>query len=142
MGLDYTHLRIYQDAQPVGGERGRAAVAELATRGSQNHQLLLRLVDRGAILEQTEDPALLLQEIELLRQAHGAVQPSMAQKLLTERDRYIAGRINSTLSPGETGLLFLGALHDVQPWLERDILVRQMHLPWGRRPAGPAMGGG
>ena len=43
--------------------------------------------------------------------------------MLKKRDRYIAGRINSTLGKGETGILFLGMLHSLKDLLDRDIHV-------------------
>ena len=43
--------------------------------------------------------------------------------LLEERDAYIAGRIDSTLAEGETGLLFMGMAHKVVRRLPRDVTV-------------------
>jgi hypothetical protein len=43
--------------------------------------------------------------------------------LLKKRDRYIAGRINTTLGKGETGILFLGMFHSLQGLLDRNIRV-------------------
>jgi hypothetical protein len=43
--------------------------------------------------------------------------------LLKRRDQYIARRINDTLLAGETGLIFLGMLHSVRSWLDKDIRV-------------------
>ena len=67
--LDALHLegprtRIYQDGLPICGFEERI-VRELANAGSSNHQLILRLLDQGAILMGTEDPQLLMEEYEL-----------------------------------------------------------------------------
>jgi hypothetical protein len=38
----------------------------------------------------------------------------------------MANRINATLLTGETGLLFIGVAHNVEPYLAPDIFVRRM----------------
>ena len=65
--LDGRKTRIYQDGLPICGFEERI-VRELANAGSSNHQLLLRLLDRGATLMGTEDPQLLMEEYELQKQ--------------------------------------------------------------------------
>jgi len=47
----------------------------------------------------------------------------LKDSLLQRRDQYIARRINETLRGGETGLLFLGLLHSIRPWLDEDVQV-------------------
>jgi isochorismate synthase EntC len=110
----------------------RKIVSELAEGGSRNHKLLMRLEGRGAVLMGTESPELLLAEynrtVEELagtgrRSSRAREMEDRAHSLLSERDRYIAGRINATLAPGETAVLFLGMLHNVEPHLEPDIRV-------------------
>ena len=120
--------RVYQDGLPVCG-REPVIVSDLAQAGSRNHKLLLALRERGAILMGTESPELLLEEYQLATAAFGA--PSTARKdfrekqlrdaLLEKRDRYIAQRVNTTLPGGQTGMLFLGMLHNVAPYLAADI---------------------
>lgn len=125
--------RVYQDGLPVCGNE-RRVVAELAEAGSRNHRLLLRLVDRGAILMGTESSELLLQEYQLAVNALTARGPRKAlrsagrerdlgESLLERRDKFIGARISGTLNKGETGILFLGALHSVEQYLENDITV-------------------
>ncbi|QVL47586.1 MAG: hypothetical protein KFB96_18055 [Thiocapsa sp.] len=41
----------------------------------------------------------------------------------SDPDPGLPGRINETLQAGEVGILFLGMLHDVTPWLASDIRV-------------------
>ncbi len=127
-------IRLYQDGLPVCG-RELEIVTEVAESGSLNHQILLRLVEKGAILMGTESPELLLEEYELAKQTLssnniGEIRPlktsqnEMRETLLRRRDRSIAERINSTLAKGETGIIFLGLLHSLDSLLDSDILVR------------------
>ena len=49
-----------------------------------------------------------------------------ADRLLGQRDRFIADRIAVTLGDGETGLLFLGALHRLDGLLPADIRLETL----------------
>jgi hypothetical protein len=140
--LPYERLRLYQDGLPVCG-REVEIVAELAKAGSRNHQLLLRLREKGARIMGTESSDLLVEEYQLVKQDF-ASKPEVARRgearrkalrdsLLKRRDQYIARRINDTLLEGETGLIFLGMLHSVGPWLDKDIrVVYPIHQPLNR----------
>ena len=132
-GLPWENVRLYQDGLPRC-EREAEIVTELASAGSSNHQLLLSLMKRGATLMGTESPDLLLEEYRLVQQILAAKGPEEAARiearhearsrsLLTQRDQYIARRINETLRAGETGLLFLGMLHSLESRLAKDIRV-------------------
>lgn len=138
--LDSRGLKIYQDGLPVEGELGRKIVEEAARRGSKNYQIILDLLNRGAELRKTEDPSLLLEEYELMtslvaassapdRARDYASYRSRKERLTTERDRFIADRIDKSLKPGETGLLFVGTYHDVLSGLAQDIVVRPLKDP-------------
>lgn len=129
--LDYARVRLYQDGLPVCG-REVEIVRDLARQGSRNHQLLARLMARGATLMGTESSDLLVQEYELARKALAggasepappARKPGESDAILESRNRYIAARINATLRPGETGILFLGMLHSLKGRLDPDIRV-------------------
>ena len=137
-------VRVYQDGLPECG-RELEIVAELVKAGSRNHKLLLELQQRGAVIMGTESADLLLAEYEFVKEALAARnhreaarmearQKAPREALLTQRDGYIAARINSTLASGETGILFLGALHSVAGLLDQDIRVVYPLL----RPAGGA----
>jgi len=138
--LPWEKVRLYQDGLPRCG-REAEIVRELAGAGSPNHQLLLSLMKRGATLMGTESPDLLVEEYRLVREILAAGDAEEAARLearhrgrsrslLAQRDQYIAGRINESLCAGETGLLFLGMLHSLDPWLAKDIQVRYpMHRP-------------
>jgi len=132
-GLNYKQLRVYQDGLPVCG-RELDIVRDLAAQGSKNHQLVVLIVEKGATLEGTEAPNLLLEEynyIKAILQAKteekvaGAREEyrQKSQTLLQKRDAFIAARIDSTLKDGEVGLLFIGAMHEVEKKLSDDIQI-------------------
>lgn len=120
--------RVYQDGLPVCG-RELEIVRDLAGQGNRNHALLLELHERGAVVMGTESPKLLLEELEALRAELGSEGAAPVRSpggaspvsLLQRRDEFIAARIDETLLPGETGILLLGALHDVAPHLPADV---------------------
>ncbi len=126
--LDYSQVKLYQDSLPVCGKE-RDIVAQLASTGSQNYQLLLALLAKGATLMGTESADLLVQEHALMTQQlhgkHHSLSLPTAQVLLTQRDTYIAQRINDTLQENEMGLLFLGLMHDIEKKLSNDIVLLQ-----------------
>ncbi|OGA18090.1 MAG: hypothetical protein A3H32_11235 [Betaproteobacteria bacterium RIFCSPLOWO2_02_FULL_63_19] len=130
--LPYTNVHLYQDALPCC-EKEYEVVRRIAESGSDNHELLLKLVDEGARLVGTEDASLLLHEYRLLQDVLGGQRQddddrnaNRKQELLVERDRFIAARINATLPTAEIGLLFLGGNHCVEPLLDADILVTRL----------------
>ncbi len=121
-------VRLYQDGLPVCGHE-REIVSELAGAGSRNHRLLLELEARGATLMGTESPDLLIEEYQLATATFAscatlktsASQQHLRDSLLEKRDRFIARRINTTLAAGESGILFLGMLHEAAKYLDSDI---------------------
>ena len=137
LGLDWSHVRLYQDGLPVC-DHVQAIVRELAQKGSDNHQLLVSLVERGAQLTGTESPELLIAEYEFNRRILGEAGSSQspathlpriqrqARQLLDDRDRFIASRIAETLGPHEQGLIFLGMLHSLDGRLARDIKLTML----------------
>jgi len=131
--LPYSRVRIYQDGLPVCG-REVEIITELAKAGSRNHRLLLRLRDKGATIMGTESSELLVEEYQFVKEEFASGKPGTGQRdkprrralkdsLLKRRDQYIALRISDTLRLGETGLLFLGMLHSIRPWLDKDVRV-------------------
>jgi len=130
--LPYASVRLYQDGLPLCGKEADI-VKDVAARGGRNHQLLVELMEQGARLMGTEDPDLLLQEYQFHQdalgggeQGHENQREDQSRKLLSKRDRFMAGRVNATLSAGEIGLLFVGMAHSVEPLLDADILVRHL----------------
>ena len=133
-GLDllFEKVRLYQDGLPVCGNEYAIVLAQAAE--SRNHRLLMRLMDKGAVIMGTESPELLLEEYELAKKmlaAGGnlksmkieASQKPVSDILLKRRDQFIADRINDTLGPGETGILLLGMLHSLGHLLDKQIKV-------------------
>jgi hypothetical protein len=132
--LDAPKTRIYQDGLPICGFEERI-VRELAKAGSSNHQLILGLLEQGAVLMGTEDAQLLMDEYELQKQhltqevgktSTPEKQGNRLDRVLKARDSFIAERIATTLQEGETGLLFLGALHRLDALRSTDIRVETL----------------
>ena len=128
LSLDATNLKIYQDGLAADGELGRRIVEEAAKRGSVNHQILLKLMNKGAVVRKTEDPSLLIEEWKLARESatgdisghqEGSAQPRSTEK----RDRFIAEAIDQTLREGETAIILVGAYHNVGLYLPQDITI-------------------
>jgi hypothetical protein len=135
LGLEMDKLRIYQDGLPCAGALGERIVRETAAKGSKNYQIVQKLMDRGAKIEATESADLLRQEygyIKSLLEAKTNEERRAAEerynqvkdKLLEERDQFIARSIDATLTEGETGLLFIGASHNVLAKIAGDIEVK------------------
>lgn len=130
--LPWDRVRLYQDGLPICG-REPEIVETLAVAGSANHQLLLDLMRKGAVLMGTESADLVTEEYHQARESlaaisHGgcggqAVHAAQSARLLRRRDQYIAKRIEGTLRPEEIGILFIGLLHSVEPYLPDDMLV-------------------
>ena len=115
--LDYKKVRVYQDGLPVCPIVDKI-VADVAAQGNPNFTIVKRLGSHGATIEGTEDPKLLLREYEC---AKNKTEPE--PDLLDMRDQFIAERIAATLQEGETGILFVGALHKVPKFLPDDIQI-------------------
>lgn len=127
-----TVIRIYQDGMPIGGDVGAKLIAMGAKDGIPNNQIVLSIIERGGILEKTENPVLLKEEYEIIKAIitakTGAARESLSAKykhrlyeLTIERDRFIAQRIKESLNDGELGIIFIGATHDVMKYLPSDL---------------------
>ncbi len=136
LGLEYEKTRIYQDGLPGGGELGMKIVNKTAEKGSRNYRIIKKLIERDATIEATENPQLLLKEYEFIKRVVSA--PSEKKRndairqyerakgsLIEERDIFIAKTIDATLKKGETGILFIGADHDVVSKLPEGIEVKK-----------------
>lgn len=140
----WERVQIYQEALPVCGKEARI-VEELAEKGSENHRLVASLLRKGASLVGTEDPNLLVREYDLLSRAFhgrdqkGSVQEGLSgyqaesEKVLEERDRFIAARIHETLTDGKTALLFMGIRHKVDQLLKDTFAITYIiyRIPFG-----------
>lgn len=131
------NLKIYQDGLMADGELGQKIIEEGARKGSRNYQIILDLMSRGGEIRKTEDVALLKEEykrILKLAQTRSVWERIMAyigyrlhrDRLMEERDKFIAQTVNETLKEGETGVLFIGAYHDVFPHLDKDMAIKEV----------------
>lgn len=136
LNLDYKKVKLFQDGLPKSGKE-IDIVRELALKGSANYKLLLNLIEKGAELIGTEDPQLLIREythVQDIAKGTGIEDGSdrlekyreISSLLLSERDGYIAGRINESLKEGETGILFIGIAHKVDKRLPEDIKIEYL----------------
>ncbi len=135
--LTICNIKIYQDGLVVAGEDGLKIVNEGVRLGSVNYKIISGLLGRGSTLIQTEDIALVQREITFIKKITSAkstrerdtfaLRYKLAQhKLLEDRDKYIAGTIESTLKEGDMGILFIGAYHEVLAKLSADIRIVQV----------------
>ena len=135
--IDVLGVKIYQDGMVADGAVGQRIVEESAKAGSRNYELVARLIKRGAILVKTEDFKLVKEERDrliALTQAKSIarkliifVKYKLAKgRLLNKRDRFIAKSIDESLGHGETGIIFIGAYHNIKKRLEKNICVREI----------------
>ena len=144
-GIDYSNALVFQDALPFTGHPEKIIehriVAEMASKGSANHQLVKWLIDQGAQLMGTESTELLIKEYEAVKKslAEGIYREISAEgesgineattSLLEARDQFIAQRITESLKDGQLGILFIGLQHRVQNHLPIDLAVT---YPFGK----------
>ena len=135
--IDVSGMKIYQDGMVAGGEIGQRIVEEGVRSGSRNYKLVAGLLKRGAVLVKTEDYNLVKEERDrmvAITQAKSTVHKlfefikyKLAKDgILNKRDRFIAKRIDETLSHGETGIIFIGAYHNIKKWLPRSIRLSEI----------------
>ena len=130
-------FKIYQDGMVADGADGLRIIREGIIQGSKNFEIIGKLLQRGAMLVKTEDLVLVKQEYAYIAKiAHSkspkekevwALRYKVAQgRLLRQRDDFIAKTIEVTLGEGDTGILFIGAYHDILSRLPGDIQVAQV----------------
>ena len=135
--LEVSGFKVYQDGLVADGEHGLKIVSEGVRLGSVNYRIISGLLQRGAILIKTEDISLVKREHSYITKVieaksrrereTAALRYKLAQqRLLQERDDFIAKTIDRTLQEGDTGILFIGAYHDVRSKLPADIRVVQV----------------
>ena len=137
---DLSQVKVYQDGLAADGEIGWRIVPEATKRGSENYRIVLELLQRGAELRKTEDPILLIHEHENITRAlqqrptdegppNAEEDCQQRERLLEDRDRFIAQTISETLREGEVGVLFMGANHSIASRLPADISVEAAKDP-------------
>jgi len=135
--LNVNGFKVYQDGLVADGAEGLRIVRESVSQGSKNYEIVGRLLERGAVLVKTEALSLVKQEFSyitkmtrsrsLKEREVAALRYKLARgKLLKQRDEFIARIINETLAEGETGILFIGAYHNVMNRLAPDIRAGQV----------------
>jgi len=134
---------LYQDGLPVCGIEDEI-ITQTADSGSRNYRLLVQLMARGGVPIGTEDPELLVEEYQAVRDCVEASprQRSAATsrykeksvRLLSARDAFVAQRVDETLPQKGLGLLFMGLLHRVDERLPEDIDMHYLiyRLPFKR----------
>lgn len=127
-------IKIYQDGMIMGGEIGNKIVEEGVKAGSKNYKIISNLLKKGAVLVNTEDFNLVKKERDKLLSITQSktITPKLfallkykltKNQLLNQRDKFIAKRIIETLNPGERGIIFIGAYHNIKEKLPKDIQI-------------------
>ena len=135
--IDVKDMKIYQDGMVAEDEVGKKIAEDTAKAGSKNYQLILKLLDRGAVLVKTEDFKLVKKEYDRLlaiTQAKSITKKIIAfikyklvkVILLNRRDNFIANRIEQTLKAEEKAILFIGAFHNIKKRLPKDIQIKEV----------------
>ncbi|MFA8436661.1 MAG: hypothetical protein ACEPOZ_19295 [Marinifilaceae bacterium] len=129
--------KIYQDGMVTDGEIAMKIIEDSIKSGSKNYEIVSDLIQRGAIIVQTEDLELVREELKSLQaitQTKSRTKKILRLisykltkgRLLKKRDKYIARRIAETLGENETGILFIGAYHKVKNKLPKDIQIIEL----------------
>jgi len=124
--LSAYNLKIYQDGLMIDGKLGRKIIEEGASKGSKNHKIVLKLMEKGAKIMKTEDIHLLKKEYDSLielSQTKSPIEKTLVyigyklrkNPLMEKRDKFMAERINETLQDEEVGVFFIGVYHNVLP---------------------------
>ena len=130
-------IKIYQDGMFVDGEMAMKLIGDGVKSGSKNSEIVLKLINRGAILIKTEDFKMVKDEydgLQLILKSKSNIKKliqlvrykMLKPILLRRRDRFIAATIDKTLEQNETGVLFIGAYHNVMKRLPKDINVIEL----------------
>jgi hypothetical protein len=130
-------IKIYQDGMFVDGEMAMKIIEEGIKSGSKNSEIVSKLIGRGAILIKTED-------FKMVKDEYDGLQSILKSKtnikklflllrykiskpiFLKRRDKFIATTIDITLGENETGILFIGAYHNIMKRLSKDITVIEL----------------
>lgn len=130
-------IKIYQDGMFVDGDMAMKLIRDGIKSGSKNSKIVSDLISCGATLMKTED-------FKMVKDEYDGLQSIMKSKtniqkliqllrykmskpiFLRRRDRFIAATIDETLEPNETGILFIGAYHNVMKNLPKDITVIEL----------------
>lgn len=141
--LDFSKVKVYQDGLPKGN-----ASKTLKKVQSPNYDFLRELKKNGAKIIGTENPTLLGEEFNFIKEIKDASDKEAKQKafevylqrlpsLLEERDAYMAQRVLETLKEGETGIMFVGLAHKIGDQLQRrGVEIIEVQNYWGEKEFG------
>ena len=135
--LEIKGFKVFQDGLLADGKDGLIIINEGVRQGSVNYEIIAGLLRRGAILIKTEDSFIVKKEYSYIKKVTeakstreretAALRYKLAQrKLLEDRDKFIVRTIDETLQEGDTGILFIGAYHEVLSKLPADIHIVQV----------------
>jgi hypothetical protein len=135
--MHVSDMKIYQDGMIAEGEVGQMIVQEGVKSGSKNYELVSELLKRGGFLVKTEDYKLVKKERDRLiaiTQAKSLTKKLIAfmkykvtkNSLLNKRDEFIARRVDETLNQDETGIIFIGAYHNIKGRLSKDVRIMEI----------------
>ncbi|MFZ2602828.1 MAG: hypothetical protein WAX79_02365 [Candidatus Omnitrophota bacterium] len=135
--IDVSAMKVYQDGMVADGEVGEIIVEQGVKQGSRNYELVAMLLKRGAVLVKTEDFKLVKEELDrlvALTRGQSIVHKLIAfikyklvkDRLLDKRDKFIAKRIDESLCHDETGIIFIGAYHNIKKRLPVSIRVGEI----------------
>lgn len=137
--LDFTvkGVKIYQDGMFADGDTALKILDAGTQSGSKNSEIVMNLIMRGGILVKTEDYQLVKNEYDgiqsLLKSANKLLLMTRLLRYkisksrnLRERDTFISMRISETLRQSETGILFIGAYHNIVNHLPKDIQITEV----------------
>lgn len=130
-------VKIFQDGMFADGKMALTILEEGIKSGSKNSLIVQNLIHRGATLIKTEDFKLVKAEydqIQSVLQAKNNFQryvrlikyKLLKSIFLKRRDESIASAIVGNLKTGETGILFIGAWHNIIKKLPPDVEIFQL----------------
>lgn len=130
-------IKLYQDGMFVDGDMALKFLSEGIKAGSKNSEIMSKLIGRGAILMKTEDFKMVKDEYDGLqnviktkttfKKLYMLLRYKFSKPLfLKRRDKFIAATIDETLGKNETGILFIGAYHNVMKRLPKDITLIEL----------------
>lgn len=130
-------VKIFQDGMFADGKMALTILEEGIKSGSKNSVVVQNLINRGATLIKTEDFKLVKKEYDgitsIIKAKNSFTRIFFLLKykilkpaILRRRDKFIALTIANTLHEGETGVIFIGAYHNIIGLLPSDILVTEL----------------
>ena len=116
--------RVYVESAYRGGIDNLNKIRET---DEKLHQVLGWLLDQGAEITATEDILLILEAeswSDLAHQGAGGAEGEMLEDSLRDRCIFVSKRVSETLKEGETGVLFVDTLRELN--FDADIRVIRM----------------